>query len=198
MSESVLENLFLEVCGKYLDDNGGFDVRGELGVFSSAAVVWLGIQQRIKGGSLQSSLGSLIEKIKSGSAEMFMSRPSRKAREGEISLNTGGISRARDRLSLDLVKNLYESATKQIEHKLKLRGEKEKPGIYIMDGQVTAIARTSSNLETFGPTGNGEGELHYPRIRIVTAHRLSNGIATKVAIGNWHDSEVGLGREVLE
>ena len=36
-----LESMFLSVCHDWFESIGGFDVRGELGVFSSAAVVWL-------------------------------------------------------------------------------------------------------------------------------------------------------------
>lgn len=196
MSQPILDNLFSEVCGKYLEEQGGFDTRGELGIFSTAAVVWLGVQQRLKGGSLQESLGAFVEKIKTQESMLLVRRPGKKFRDGEISLATGGLSRARDRLPESLVQELYETATKNIEKKLTtIRFGRP---VYIMDGQVITIARTDSNLTTFSSTGNGEGELHYPRIRVVTAHAIATGVATKIAIGSWRQSEIALGREVLE
>lgn len=192
MAKSELEELFLEVCGKYFEEQNGYEVRGELGLFSTAAVVWLGIQQRLNGNSLQSSLGALVDRIKISNEPFFLAPSNKKVREGKISLNTGGISRARDRLSEDLVRELYEEATKNIEAKLGIG-----KNAYILDGQIVTIARTKANLDGFGKTGNGEGELHFPRIRVVSAHRLNNGVAAGVAVGTWHDSEVGLARQII-
>jgi hypothetical protein len=119
MSEPILDNLFSEVCGKYLEEQGGFDTRRELGIFSTAAVVWLGVHQRLKGGSLQESLGAFVEKIKSQESVILVSRPGKKFRDGEISLATGGLSRARDRLPESLVEELYETATRQLQKTLR-------------------------------------------------------------------------------
>ena len=194
-SKLSLTELFKTVCVDWLRERDGCDVRGELGVFSSAVVVWLGIQQRLKGNSLKDALASVVAELKAGALDKFITRPGYKLRDGTISLNTGGISRARDRLSSETVQELFDAATHNIEQSLGFT-EDRRP-IYILDGQVTAIARTSSNLDTFGPTGNGEGELHYPRIRIVAAHKLTSGLASEVAIGDWHESEVGLAGELL-
>ncbi len=195
MSNTNLESLFEQLCGKWLAEKDWLSVRGELGVFSYASVVWLGIEQRLKGNSLHLALGALVERFKAGELQFLINRASRKLRERVISLSTGDVSRARDRLSDSLVSELYEEATANIEKRFR-ELDLERP-VYLLDGQVTAIARSKSNLDLFGPTGNGEGELHYPRIRIIAAHKLSTGVATKVAIGNWHDSEVKLSRELF-
>jgi hypothetical protein len=195
MSNPTLEELFEEICCRWLSKNGGLSVRGEQGVFSYAAVVWLGIQQRLGGGSLQAALSALVERMKAGGMEFLFSRASRKLRDFDVSLNTGGASRARDRLPEQLVSELYDTATANIEEKFRSL-DFGRP-VYLLDGQVTAIARTESNLEVFGHTGNGEGELHYPRIRLVAAHKLSTAISTNVAIGTWRDSEVKLARDLF-
>lgn len=79
----------------------------------------LGVHQRLKGGSLQESLGAFFEKIKSQESVFLVSRLGKKFREGEVSLATGGLSRTRDRLPESLVEELYETATKNIEKKYK-------------------------------------------------------------------------------
>ena len=188
-----LEGLFCEVAEEYLSANDCFRTRGELGVYSQAAVVWLGIQQRLTNNTLQTSLGALIERIREDTSPLnLIMRPGKKLRDGHVSLNTGGASRARCRLPEGIVSELFEAVTVNINEKLKCADN-----IYLMDGQVLTIARTESNLKEFGKTGNGEGELHFPRMRVVSAHSLSSGVAKKVAIGTWHDSEVKLGAEVL-
>ena len=188
-----LEGLFCEVSKEYLSANDCYRTRGELGVFSQAAVVWLGIQQRLTDNTLQTSLGALIERIREDTSPLnLIMRPGKKLRSGKISLNTGGASRARCRLPECIVSELFSAATENITEKLKCVDN-----VYLMDGQVITIARTESNLKEFGKTGNGEGELHFPKMRVVSAHSLSSGVAQKVAIGTWHDSEVTLGAEVL-
>ena len=189
-----LEGLFYEVCEEYLGEHRCFDTRGELGVFSNAAVIWLGVQQRLTGNSLQSSLSTLVDRIRQDTSPVnLILRPGRRIREGKISLNTGGVSRARQRLDGALVTGLFNSATDNIEAKLGKRGN-----VYLLDGQVITASRTDSILEEYGKTGNGEGELHFPRLRVVSAHNLHTGVARQLSIGTWHDSEVALAADVIQ
>lgn len=175
MTPSSLENMFLSVCRDWFESNGGFDVRGELGVFSSATVVWLGISQRISGGTLQAGVSELIARLEEGTVASLVSRPSKKLREGKVSLNTGGLSRAQERLSLESVAELFSAATTRIFKDLTLTPKTS--AVYVMDGQTITVARTKANLNDFGKTQNGEGELHFPRIRAVSVHELRSGIA---------------------
>ena len=188
-----LESLFGVVCHEYLSAHDCFATRGELGVFSHAAVVWLGVQQRLTNNSLQTSLGKLVERLHADTPLMMLTtRPGRKLRAGEVSLNTGGVSRARDRLPEELVARLFDAATSNIEERLD-----DARDVYLLDGQVITISRTDSTIGAFGRTGNGEGELHFPRMRVVSAHSLTTGVAKGVAIGTWHDSEVTLAAQIL-
>lgn len=186
-------SLFNEVCGEYLREHECFETRGELGVFSHAAVVWLGIQQRLTDNTLQSSLSTLIDRIRSDNDPVsLVTRPGKKIRSGEISLNTGGVSRARERMPTTMATELLNAATTNIRKRLK-----DTDNIYLLDGEVLTVSRTDSVLKHFGKTGNGEGELHFPRMRVVAAHSLQTGVATSISAGTWHDSEVKLGAEVL-
>lgn len=191
---SSLEKKFTEVCDGWLLENQGYRVRGELGVFSFAMVVWLGIQQRLKNNSLQASVNSLVERARLGDLDFLVERSGKKLSSGEISTNTGGLSRARERHSLASYRELFYEATEQMFKRPSLCSDQR--NIYVLDGQLAAIARSDSNLEHFCPTGNGEGELHFPRIRIISAHEVRSGIARELAVGNYRQSEVALSREV--
>jgi hypothetical protein len=195
MKESTdLESIFCKVSEGYLREQKCFSTRGELGVFSHASVIWLGIQQRLSGNSLQSSMCSLIERIREDNSPLnLILRPGKRVRDDEISLNTGGVSRARDRLSESIVSGLFDEATRNIERQIS-----DTENIFVLDGQVITISRTESTLEDFGSTGNGSGELHFPRIRVVSAHHLKSGVAKALAIGSWKDGEVKLATEVLQ
>jgi len=188
-----LEQLFFEVSEEYLKEKNSFSTRGEVGVFSQAAVVWLGIQQRLRDNSLSASMGALIEKVKSETSPLsLVARPGRKFRERKISANTGGISRARDRLSEQLVSELFDKATENIELRLE-----EDQGIYVLDGQVITISRSASILKEFGHVYTGEGEFHFPKIRVVSLHHLESGICKGVVIGSYYQSETVLAANLI-
>ena len=191
-----LEEKFVEVCGGYLRSHEGYKIRGEQGLFSFAMVVWLGVQQRLRGNSLRESVAALTELAKRGELEFLTSRVSKKLRNGMISGNNGGLCRARERYSVESVKGLFYESTERIFGSVSL---KSKPGkVYVLDGQIIAIARSESNLKEFCATGNGEGELHFPRIRAISAHEVQSGVAREVAIGDWKSSEVALSKDVAK
>jgi len=131
-SKLSLSELLKTVCVDWLRDRDGCDVRCELGVFSTAVVVWLGIQQRLKDNSLKDALASVAAELKAGALDKFVTRPSYKLRDGKIVLNTGGISRERHRLSSETVQELFDAATNNIQQSLGFN-EGRQP-IYILDG----------------------------------------------------------------
>jgi len=187
-----LEEKFVSVCDGYLSSHDGYNIRGERGLFSLAMVVWLGIQQRLSGNSLRESLRDLVARSEaSRSVEFLVARLNQKILGKSISLSTGGVSRARDRYTLESVRELFYAAADKIRPT-----RKSDRSVYVLDGQNVTIARSESNLKHFSPTGNGEGELHFPRIRVISAHELDTGIAREVAVGDWRDSEVSLSQEV--
>ena len=196
ISVSSLEGMFLNMCNDWFSSNNGYDVRGELGVFSKSLVCWLGVTQRLLGGSLQDGVLGLAQRLNSDGLKPFVNRSSKKLQEKNISYNTGGISRARDRFSLDATVSLFDSATQNIFSYLDLTVEKSP--VYVLDGQVLAISRTSENLKNFGKTGNGMGELHFPRIRAVSAHEVRSGIAKKISVGLWKEHEATIAQRVLK
>jgi hypothetical protein len=67
-----LEEKFIAVCDEYLSSRSGYDIRGEQGLFSFAMIIWLGIQQRLSGYSLRSSLNELASRAVSNGGISFM------------------------------------------------------------------------------------------------------------------------------
>ena len=126
----ALEDKFVEVCDGYLSSHEGYEIRGEQGVFSLAMVVWLGIHQRLKGNSLRESVASLTERAKREGLSFLVSRRSSKLGKGEISTNTGGLCRARDRYSVESVKGLFYAATERIFETASLKSKQDK--VYVL------------------------------------------------------------------
>jgi len=189
-----LESLFESVCGEYLRTNDCLSTRGDLGVFSQAAVIWLGVQQRLSGNSLQSSLGRLVSRIQDEASPIkLVLHPGTKIQSGDISLNTGGISRARDRLPEEVTKELFYVSAKNI-----LERTGNSSNIYLLDGAVITAARTESTLRHLGRTRTGAGEFHFPKMRVIAAHHLETGVAASIALGTYQQSESTLAERVIE
>jgi|688.fasta_scaffold240202_1 hypothetical protein len=192
-----LEEKFIAVCDEYLSSRSGYDIRGEQGLFSFAMIIWLGIQQRLSGYSLRSSLNELASRaVSNGGISFLVGRTNQKIRTATISTNNGGLARARERISVEDVRELFQVATERMASPTSAKEERE--NIYVLDGAVVTIARSASNLEYFCPTGNGMGELHYPKVRVISAHDVSSGIAREVVVGSWKDSEVALSQNVAK
>jgi hypothetical protein len=192
-----LEERFIAVCDEYLSSHNGYDIRGEQGLFSFAMIIWLGIQQRRSGYSLRSSLHELASRaVDNRGIGFLVGRTNQKLRTATISTNNGGLTRARERISVEDVRELFQAATEQMA--TPTSASQQSDNTYVLDGAVVTIARSGSSLEYFCPTGNGMGELHYPRVRVISAHEVSSGIAREVAVGSWKDSEVALSQNVAK
>jgi hypothetical protein len=134
--------------------------------------------------------------VEGGGIDFLVNRYTQKIRRGRFSTNSGGLTRARERISVEQVRELFEVATEQMFASLSAKDNGEK--VYVLDGAVVTIARSEKNLEYFCPTGNGMGELHYPKVRAISAHEISTGIAREVAVGCWKESEVALSQNVAK
>ena len=194
---STIEKLFLSLCGETLRSNNGFNVRGELGTYSPALVVWLGITKRLNGGSLSDALVTLSQQLEDSDLSSLVERPSRKLREKNLSVNTGGLSRAQQRLSEELSQELFTESAQQVEKHFKELEEPSKPNIYILDGLVLTTSRTDATVQGYGTVRNRKKALHYPRVRCVAAHGLNSGVCPALAIGSYTDHETVLARKVF-
>ena len=196
-SHCSVESLFLDVCGEVLESQDGFSVRGELGVFSTAMVTWLGIQSRLGKQTLNDALSVMVDRIQTGDISSLVSRPGKKLREGNVSLNSGGISRAQARVSEELIKELYKVGTQNIETALGRDSNSSRP-VYLIDGVVFTAAHSEQTVEEYGQTKNRDKKLHYPRFRVVSAHNLETGICTSFALGTITEHEIVLAKTLVE
>jgi hypothetical protein len=193
----AIEELFLAACGDELRAHDGFSVRGELGVFSSAVVVYLGIQQRLSGQSQSGVLGDFAERLEEYGVGALVERPSRKLRECDISINSGGLSRARERLSEQFCQELFTKGARNIEAHFAALGQRAS-NTYLIDGVVFTVADSEETRSHYGVVKHRKKALHYPRVRCVAAHRLDTGVSQALVIGSITDHETTLAKRVLE
>jgi Transposase DDE domain len=169
-----IEKLFYEISREwFVENNFSYESNHRSGIFSSALTVWLMILQRLVGASLQGVLIELLDKTRE-SIFVEKNTRSKKLAFNNISISSGGLTQARQRIESEQISKLVEHSI----HKLKARLPEEK-NIYMLDGLILTTEYTEKNEKTYTRTSIGQGKLHFPRLRAVAAHSLENGTALK-------------------
>ncbi len=167
-----IETRYLELVEAFAlereDELNVHAVRDRHGVFSFALTIWLLIIQRF---NPRHSLSGALEELTRGAAEQVLSRieGSKKVRNRQISLNSGGYAQARMRLSLELVKELVRFVFKKM---VKIYGTEEVEGqkVYLLDGTGMTVGNYEDVTRKY-PRQNTQYEpQHYPYLRVVFAH----------------------------
>lgn len=194
-----MEQLFCEIVEK--GDEDLFFSRSRAGIFSPALVMWLEISSRVAGRkSLVSALASLGE----GEANEVCERneASKPLRIGKISANTGGLCRARQRLSLDSVEFLCRLISNEL---LKESGKDalwNGHRVYLMDGTIIALAQSKKTFAKYTPVTNQNGTCKTGQLICTCVHDLFTGIALSPAFGSYTgDNAIGetrLGKAMIQ
>lgn len=126
-----VESLFHEISRDWFEKNDlPYESAKRSGVFSAALTVWLMMLQRLCGLPLE---GALIEMLRNRnrSALVGLNQKSKKLAFGDVSLNSGGFSRARDRVELDQICDLVKHCESKLRQKL---GDED--STYLLDGHL--------------------------------------------------------------
>ena len=145
------------------------------GIFSTALIVWLMIFQRL---NPSHTLSRAVAELKAGKVDKLRGNGKR-AREDRISGNTGGYSKARSKLPVELVRlvaeRIFSSLAPPDQAELVWHGHR----IFGVDGSVSDLAPESEALHhAFPPGGNQKGRCRTPVVQIVVGHDLVTGAAT--------------------
>ena len=111
-----IENLFYEISRDWFDDKGiKYESQKQTGVYSQALTIWLMMLQRLSGLPLQ---GAVINSLNTCSGIFSgLNRRSKKLRDGEVSVNSGGFSQAKSRINQDLIIDLVHHCEKSFVRK---------------------------------------------------------------------------------
>jgi Transposase DDE domain len=163
-------------------------------VYTPWIVSWLMVYQRLSG---YVALADALPQLAHLGDDLLPDN--KRVRERTLSANTGGFTRARQRLACEVA----ESAADQVSAALIARsspslGDRR---VFLIDGSTLSLAPTNSLRQAFPPAKNQHGESHWPVLRLVTAHDLSSGGALRPEIGQMCGSkavgEVELSAQLL-
>lgn len=145
-------------------------------VFTSCVVLWMLIYQRLKrDASLEAAVKHLLD-----------TRPdylpdNKRLTEGTLSTATGGYSRARSELPLEVVQWFADQVSRGIIAAAKplLDGRQ----IFLIDGTTISLAPEKELQQAFPPASNQFGEGVWPIALLTVFHELASGCAMLPEIG---------------
>lgn len=149
----------------------------ERGIYVPTLVIWLMMQQQLFGGG---TLNEAVAQVVRGEPSNLLPNHKR-IREGTVSSRTGAYSRARKRLSIDVLEKVNR---RLFEETLKLhRDASGAAHAFLVDGSGLVLPHTPELRREFPPARNQHGVSHWPVMRIVVAHNLTSGAAVQPCWG---------------
>ena len=151
-------------------------------VYTSCVVLWMLIFQRLKpDASLEVAVKHLIE------TQPQYLPDNKRVREGKLSLSTGGYSRARSDLPLEVVQWFRDQVSRSIIDAS--AGLLRDRLVFLVDGTTLALAAEKELQQAFPPASNQHGAGVWPIALLSVFHELGSGAALLPEIGAMYGDQ---------
>ena len=169
-----------DLYGRWVVSNGVLDriqeqveMRSRRGIYSLVVVLWLMIWQRLQPrGTMSHAVRQLVQ---GGSRSLLSS--CRRVREGRISQAAGGYCQGIQKMP----KLVPQLVTRDVVARLSEQLGEPWPGlagpVYVADGSTLLLPHTRKLARAYPPGSNQHGPGHWPILRIVVLHDVSNALA---------------------
>ena len=169
-----------DLYGRWVVSSGVLDgiqeqvgMRSRRGIYSLVVVLWLMIWQRLQPhGSMSLAVRQLVQ---GGGGCLLQS--CKRVREGRISLAAGGYCQSIQKMP----KLVTQLVTRDVVARLSAQLGEPWPGlagpVYVVDGTTLLLPHTRKLARAYPPGSNQHGPGHWPILRMVVLHDVSNGLA---------------------
>jgi hypothetical protein len=149
-------------------------------IYTDAVVMWLMIQQRLSGGSMESAVLELLRTLPAAFWPQPCVRLQATLRDnhGALSANTASYNQARQELPLTVVEESADRSFLQLMEGFD-RPETAMRAAFVIDGSTMRAPDSDDLREQYPPARNQKGLSHWPLMRIVVAHDLYSGLAMR-------------------
>ena len=149
------------------------EIRSRRGIYSLVVVLWLMIWQRLQPrGTMSHAVRQLVQ---GGSSALLAS--CKRVREGRISSAAGGYCQSIQKMP----KLVPQLVTHDVVARLSEQLGEPWPGlagpVYVVDGTTLLLPHSRKLARAYPPGSNQHGPGHWPIIRMVVLHDVSNGLA---------------------
>lgn len=151
-------------------------------VYNTLTTLMILTLQRFGGGR---TLEAAVREVVGHHAYLFPDN--KRVREGTLSCNPSGFSKARGRLSVELTENFCDSVAAAIIKRGKPAFQDRQ--IYVVDGTTIALSPTSELSRVYPPATNQFGKTVWPIMMLTVAHELYSGAALRPEFGAKNGDE---------
>lgn len=168
-------------------------------VYTNAVVIWLMILQRLAGGSMETAVLELLRTL----PPEFWPQPCKRLKAGsgdskaKLSSNTGSYNQARQQLPLKIVEQSGDRTFQQLIEQFGIRSKTGRDAFFV-DGSTMRMPDTPDLMAQYPPTGNQNGQSHWPLLRIIVAHDLYTGLAMRPQWGPMNGANAVSEQSLLE
>jgi hypothetical protein len=166
------------------------------GPLTAWAVIWLILFQRLHP---KGTLAVAARELLTGGVRAHLRWPQRN-KTRRLSANTSALSQARSKLPLEVVEQVSDWIFGFLNQQPKTLPELGRP-MFLLDGSSVLLSHSKELVEAYPPARNQYGVSHWPVMRVVVAHDVVSGLATRPSLGPMYGpqavSEQGLAKSLL-
>ncbi len=166
------------------------------GKLSAWVVIWLMIFQRLHP---KGSLSVAVRELLTGPVQALVRWPRDKPRE-PLSANTSAYSQARSKLPREVVEQVSDLIFESLSQPPRILPGLDRP-MFLLDGSSLLLSHNKELVAAYPPASNQHGSSHWPVMRVVVAHDVVSGLATRPDWGPMYGpravSEQGLAKTVI-
>jgi putative transposase len=152
-------------------------------VFTLRVTTWMMMMQRL---SSSGTLDTAVSELLNGNGREIL-EPCRKVNEGNISANTGGYNRARQRMPAEAARRVARQSFEQLRAILPGSGLRNR--LFLLDGSSIRLSHTAAVLKAYPPAENQHGKSHWPVLKIAVMHHVATAVAMDPQFGPMYGNE---------
>lgn len=158
-------------------------------IFNWMAIIYGMILQRLSG------KGTLCELVADLIPVLGKISDHKRVKEKTVSSNPGGFCRARGRVPMRVVEESFDHLFESLHAEQDSAGDGS--AAFLLDGSGLTLEPTPELLKAYPPARNQHGASHWPIMRVVVAHNVKTGLASRPVYGPHQISEQALADELI-
>jgi putative transposase len=176
-----------------LKGHASFSREGNL---TAWVVIWAMIFQRLHP---KGTLSVAVRELLTGPVQKWIHWPKGKTRR-RLSANTSAYSQARSRLPLEVAEQVSDLIFQSLTQQPKILPGLDRP-LFLLDGSSLLLTHGKELAAAYPPAANQHGVSHWPVMRVMVAHDVVSGLATRPAGGPMYGdaaiSEQALAKTII-
>lgn len=166
----------------YMQETG---LRKRRGIYALPVVLWLMIVQRLMANA---SMASCVQELTQGRLRALLP-DCKRVRENRISPGTGAYCRARQKMPLELVRNVGLEMWARLDAQLREELPAVQGRVLLLDGSSLQLEHCPGLLKQYPAGENQQGAAHWPIVRMLVMHDLGTGLAHHPCWGPMYGAE---------